>query len=124
MQDRNQIVLEGRLSADPERRALPSGDELVALRVVVRRPDGGRVDSLPVVVGPPPPKGQRKRPGQVGRREVARAGKLGQDDVVRVEGWLQRRFWDAGGARRSRLQVVATSIDRVEGGVPAPRAPG
>lgn len=115
MEDRNHIVLEGRLSADPERRELPSGDELVQLRVVVQRPDGSGVDSLPVVVGPGPPKGQRRRPGQASRREVRRAGGLACDEGVRVEGWLQRRFWAAEGARRTRLQVVATSVERIEG---------
>ncbi|HEX2027100.1 MAG TPA: hypothetical protein VHF25_03795 [Nitriliruptorales bacterium] len=30
---------------------------------------------------------------------------------IHVEGWLQRRFWDAGEAgRRSRLQVVAVEF--------------
>lgn len=113
MQDRNQIVLEGRLSAEPELRDLPSGDTLVQLRVVVQRPDGSRVDSLPVVVGPGPAKGRRRGPGQASRREVARASGLACDERVRVEGWLQRRFWAAGGVRRTRLQVVATSVERI-----------
>lgn len=113
-QDHNHVSIEGRLSADPELKDLESGDRLVILRVVARRPDGTRGDSLPVAVGPPPPKGQRRAPGQAGRREVTRASKLSEGDRVRVEGFLQRRFWAAGGVRRSRLQVVAESIERVD----------
>lgn len=109
--DVNRIVIEGRLSAPPEVKELESGEVVVLLRVVARRPDGGRVDSLPVAVGPPPPAGTRRSPGQAGRREVARAGRLAEGDRVHVEGYLQRRFWAAGGARRSRLQVVAERIE-------------
>ena len=38
--DVNAVRLRGRVSGAPERRVLPSGDEVVALRVVVRRADG------------------------------------------------------------------------------------
>lgn len=111
--DLNHVAIEGRLSADPEVKDLESGDRVVILRVVARRPDGSRVDSLPVAVGPPPAKGQRRAPGQAGRREVTRASKLAEGDRVHVEGFLQRRFWAAGGVRRSRLQVVAETIEQV-----------
>jgi hypothetical protein len=110
--DVNQLVLEGRLSADPDVKELDGGAVLVLLRVVVRRPDGSRVDSLPVVVGPPPARGRRREPGQARARDVRRAAGLAAGDRVRVEGFLQRRFWDAGGGRRSRLQVVAATLDR------------
>lgn len=111
-EDVNEIVVEGRLSGPPDVRELESGVRLVLLKVVARRPDGSRVDSLPVAVGPAPERGQRRTPGQASAREVNRAAKLAEGDRVRVTGFLQRRFWDAGGVRRSRLQVVAETVDR------------
>lgn len=110
--DRNEVRLVGRVSAAPEVRALPSGDEVVELRVVCRRPDGSRVDSVPVVVGPPPPPRARRRPGQARRADLRRAAGLQVDERVEVEGWVQRRFWASPGGRRTRLQVVATSVRR------------
>lgn len=111
MTDVNVIRIEGRLSAPPETRELPSGDQLVALRVVVRRPDGDRVDSLPVVVGPPPRRGQRRRPGQADTATVRRAQRLSEDDRVAVDGWLQRRFWRSGDGAHTRLEVVASAVE-------------
>lgn len=110
--DVNTLVIAGRLSAEPDVKELESGTTLVLLRVVVRRPDGSRVDSLPVVVGPAPQRGHRRAPGQARARDVRRASSLRAGDRVRVEGFLQRRFWDAGGSRRSRLQVVAAALER------------
>lgn len=108
----NAVRLNGRLSAVPEVKELRSGATLVLLRVVVRRPDGERVDSLPVAVGPAPDKGRKRRPGQATLRTVRAAAGMEEGDEVVVEGWLQRRFWDAGGQRRSRLQVIAESVTR------------
>jgi single-strand DNA-binding protein len=111
------VRLRGRLSRDPEIRVLPSGDEVVLLRVVVRRPDGEREDSLPVAVGPPPPVRKRRRPGQAARTTVSRASGLSAGARVEVEGWMQRRFWSGEGGRRlSRVQVVATEIRRIGDG--------
>ncbi len=38
--DRNDVVLVGRVSADPEVKELPSGDCVWLFRLVVRRPEG------------------------------------------------------------------------------------
>lgn len=108
--DVNAVRLRGRLSSPPERRVLPSGDEVVGLRVVVRRSDGGAVDALDVSVGPAPGAGGRARPGEVGRRHLAAAERLTVDQRIEVVGELRRRWWDAGGARRSRLEVRATAV--------------
>lgn len=107
--DRNEVELVGRLSGPVERRALPSGDELAEFRVVVRR-HGGRADTLPVQLGPAPPAGVRKGRRSVGRRELAAALRLDPGRRVRVVGSLRRRWWRAGGARRSRVEVAATSV--------------
>ncbi|MBM7804555.1 single-strand DNA-binding protein [Geodermatophilus bullaregiensis] len=81
--DRNDVVLRGRVSAPAEHRTLPSGDELVTFRLVVRRPEprarGSSVDVLTCVTY-----------DRALQRRVA-AWEAG--DVVEVEGALQRRFW-------------------------------
>jgi single-strand DNA-binding protein len=110
--DVNDVNLVARITTAPTLRALPSGDEVVAFGVSVRRPTEG-VDALPVQVGPAPPAGSRPRAGQVGRRVLQAAARLKVDDRVEVRGRLQRRWWDAGGVRRSRIEVVASSVERV-----------
>jgi single-strand DNA-binding protein len=111
--DRNEVRLVGRVSGAPERRSLPSGDELVSLRVVVsRRPSG--VDTLEVAVGPAPPSGVRPRDGQVGRRLLASAERLEPGDRVEVRGSLRRRWWGTGGVRQSRVEVRAEQLVPVE----------
>ena len=78
---RNEVLLVGRVSADPEPKELPSGDPLLEFRLVVLRPDGhGRRnhDTLQCEVAA----GALRR--AVGRW---RAG-----DVVEVTGSMRRRF--------------------------------
>ena len=84
--DRNDVVLRGRLSALPELRPLPSGDTLLLFKLVVRReaprPRGPRSDVITCVSY---------------LRAVQRyAAAWAPDDVVEVEGSLQRRFWRTG----------------------------
>jgi single-strand DNA-binding protein len=111
--DVNAVRLRGRVSTTPERRYLPSGDEVVALRVVVRRDGAATVDAIDVSIGPAPAAGGRRAVGQVGRRVLAAAERLSVDERVEVVGQLRRRWWDAGGTRRSRLEVRGTSLARV-----------
>lgn len=91
----NEVRLVGRVSVDPERKDLPSGDELWTVRVVVARPEvaGTRrqVDALECVAWAARP-----------RRSV---GSWRQGDVVEVEGRLRRRFYGTAGARASRVEV-------------------
>ncbi len=100
----NEVTLVGRVSAAPERRDLPSGDELVTLRVVVDRP---------------PHKGVTRRGVDVidvacwTRRTQRTAAGLQADDQVRVEGALRRRFFATGGGRASRYEVEASRLVRV-----------
>jgi single-strand DNA-binding protein len=81
--DRNDVVLRGRLSAPPELRPLPSGDTLLLFKLVVRReaprPRGPRSDVITCVSYLP------------ALQRYAAAWTA--EDVVEVEGSLQRRFW-------------------------------
>jgi len=93
----NEVRLVGRVSGDPHQRALPSGDELWTFRVVVPRPPADRrqpVDALECVAW-----------SARTRRSVAR---WADGDLVEVSGSMRRRFYRAGGATVSRVEVEAT----------------
>lgn len=109
----NEVRVIGRASAPPERKVLPSGDEIVLLRVVVPRAGGKGADTLPVSVGPAPQRG-RPGPDQVGRRFLAQAERTAAGDDVEVRGELRRRWWSAGAGRASRIEIRATQITVVE----------
>jgi single-strand DNA-binding protein len=92
----NETRLVGRVSVDPERRELPSGDVLWSVRLVVERDPGSvrsrqRVDALECAVW-----------SARLQRSVStwRAG-----DHVEVSGALRRRFFRAGGGAASRVDV-------------------
>lgn len=106
---RNEVLLVGRVSGVPEQRELASGDSLVAWRVVVDRPRGGRqppagvrattIDTLDCVAWTP------------ALRRTARA--LSDGDVVEVSGSLRRRFWRAGAGAASRTEVEVAAARRL-----------
>ena len=92
----NEVRLVGRLSGDPTRVELPSGDELWTFRVVVSRPPGQArsrqaADTLDCAVWG----------GRV-RRSVS---SWAAGDLVEVAGALRKRFFRAGGATASRTEV-------------------
>lgn len=105
----NHVVLLAKVTSPPERQSLPSGDEVVSFGVSVPR-DGGGVDAIPIQAGPAPGPGRRAGPGQTGRKLLADAERLTTSTWVRVEGRLRRRWWAAGGTRRSRVEVAATAV--------------
>ena len=93
--DRNDVQLRGRLSAPAEVRTLPSGDALVTFRLIVRRHEprgrGGSVDVLACITYD---------------RALQRRATLWQpDDVIEVEGALQRRFWRTPTGKASVYEV-------------------
>ena len=106
---RNEVVLVGRVSGEPEQRALPSGDVLVSWRVVVARPAPRR----------PPPAGVRATTidtfdcvaWAAPVRRTARG--LAEGDVVSVEGSLRRRFWRGGAGAASRCEVEVEALRRL-----------
>jgi single-strand DNA-binding protein len=104
----NDVRLVGRLTGEPVVVELPSGDALVTFRISVPRssPTGAtgpgtgqhgsrRVDSVPCTAWSPRL-----------RRSVLtwRAG-----DLVEVSGAVRCRFFQAGGATRSRVEVEASA---------------
>ena len=99
----NDVRLVGRLSGEPVVIELPSGDALVTFRISVPRSSpsgasaagGQRVDSVPCAAWSP-----RLRRSIV----TWRAG-----DLVEASGAVRCRFFQAGGATRSRVEVEVSS---------------
>ena len=101
----NEVRLVGRVSNDPERRELPSGDALLSFRLVIRRPEAAcrgtqRVDVLDCVV-------------TAGRAKRAVAA-WSAGDVVEVEGAVRRRFFRtcSGAASRVEIEVRTARVIR------------
>lgn len=101
----NVVRLIGRISADPETRVLPSGDELVSFRLVVRRSAAARrrskqvVDTIECSVW-----------RAALRRSVVR---MSAGTEVEVGGELRRRFTSGGGGVASWVSVEVDSCRRV-----------
>ncbi len=88
----NVVVLRGICSSDAETRVLPSEESLVQLQVTTRA--GGETRSVPVAVWDPP----------------AWVHELCLGDEVVVVGSVRRRFFRAGGATASRVEVEAKVV--------------
>ncbi|WP_229053795.1 single-stranded DNA-binding protein [Aeromicrobium sp. Leaf350] len=107
----NDVRLRGRVSGDPETRVLPSGDELVSLRLVVPRSAAARkrskatVDTIELTAWT-----------AALRRTV---GRLSSGDVVEVSGELRRRFARGAGGAQSFMGVDLTACRRVRPEPPA-----
>jgi single-strand DNA-binding protein len=96
----NVVVLAGTVATEPLKRELPSGDEVVELRLSV--PEAGkRLLPLPVAVWPK----------TLGKRAL---NGIGKGDDVLVYGQLARRFYRNGAGARSVMEVVATGIKKLE----------
>lgn len=89
----NVVILRGRLSRSPERRALPSGDIVVTYEVTVAR-QGQRAETVPVAWLEAP----------------ASAAELTAGEEVVVVGRVRRRFFRSGGATQSRTEVAAERV--------------
>lgn len=106
----NEIRVVGRLSAAPDVRTLPSGDELATFRVIVprARPVGRTsVDALECAAWSP-----------AARRAVTR---WAPGDLVEVSGALRRRFFRVGAGASSRVEIEVVRARRV-GRTPAREA--
>lgn len=101
---RNQVTLTGRVSAAPESRVLPSGDEVVSFRIIVARSAAAlrrskqRVDTIECSAWTAPL-----------RRSVLR---LQAGAEVEVSGELRRRFSRGATGAVSRVTVDLNSCRR------------
>ena len=97
----NEVSLVGHVSGPGERRELPSGDDVVTLRVnVPRLGQAGRVDTIDVACW--------------GARAQRSAERLTAGDVVEVVGQLRRRFFKGGQGAASRYEVEAAALRVVQ----------
>lgn len=94
----NTVELSGRVSGEPEAKVLPSGDDLVTLRLVVARPTGGPVDTIDLACWSPS-----------ARRA---AGRVADGDEIHVTGALRRRFFRTAGGAASRYEVEVSKLSR------------
>ena len=99
----NKVMLTGRVAGAPEERELPSGGALVAFRLIVDRDststrplDGSNVDVIDCVA-----RERHFRDAVINVKPNA---------VLSVEGQLRRRFWRAGAAAASRVEVEITAV--------------
>jgi len=92
--DLNLVIINGRLAAPPEVREFESGRRLVRMLVTVRAEQPRRVDVIPVTLWDAPEAMPPWSPG----------------DRVWVAASVQRRFWDQGEGRRSRLEIIAQQV--------------
>lgn len=109
VEQRNEVVVVGRVSAAGQERELPSGDVLVGWRVVVDRPPPVR----------PAPEGVRLPTSDTlwcvgwSARVRRTAAALAVGDVVEVHGSLRQRYWRAGNGLAGRTEVEVGSLRRL-----------
>ena len=92
-QGTNLAILVGTLGRDAELRTLPSGDQLVALEVTVRR-EGNPAESVPVAWPSAP----------------AAAAAWAAGEELLVIGRVRRRYFRPSGSTQSRTEVVADRV--------------
>jgi len=103
----NHVTLSGRVSADPEVRVLPSGDEVISFRLVVpRSPVALRRSKQPVDTF-------ECSAWSASMRRTVRRLTAGQH--VEVTGELRRRFTRRGGVPVSWVSVEIASCRRDDG---------
>lgn len=96
---KNQVKLTGRVSGSPKVKRMPSGDEVVEIRLVVERDNINGVDTLDIA----------SWSSQLRRRALT----LKDQEWISVSGVIRRRFWRSGQKLASRWQVEARELRRV-----------
>jgi single-strand DNA-binding protein len=89
----NVTVVTGHLTRPPDRRTLPSGEEVVSYDLSVVSGED-RAESVPVAWPAPPPS----------------ATQLDVGEALLVVGRVRRRFFRAGGSTQSRTEIVASAV--------------
>lgn len=98
----NYVELIGRVTGEAQDVALPSGETLTRMRIVVPRDKPATkttIDTIDIVTF---------KPAVHKRMHACSVG-----DVVSVTGQLRRRFWRAGPGVGSRLEVEVSALKRV-----------
>src|SRR6185437_4933442 len=101
----NEVHLVGRVAAAAQSRALPSGDTVTLLRVVVRRSAAGirsggpTVDTVDCAIW--------------AARLRQRAERLTPGSLVEIDGALRRRFWRTPAGPVSRYEVEVRALKRL-----------
>lgn len=107
----NEVRLVGRVGSKPEERVLPSGESLWTFRITVARPPAKATS-----------RGSRQRSDSLdcavwGGRPRRTVSTWAKGDLVEVTGSVRKRFFQAGGATASRVEVEVTRarvIRRIE----------
>lgn len=95
VEDCNEVRLVGRVSTEPVAKQLPSGDTVWVFRLVVRRPEGhGSRQSVDVL-----------ECSVWGARLQRSVSGWSEGDRVELEGAVRRRFYRAGQATASRVEI-------------------
>jgi len=114
----NRVVLIGRLTADPELRALPSGTTVCSLRLAcngVRKLAGGEYADKPNFFNVNVFGAQ----GESVHRYMSRGRRIA------VDGRLQWSEWEtAEGSKRQAVEIVADRVQFLDGGRPGDSADG
>ncbi|MBB4932467.1 single-stranded DNA-binding protein [Lipingzhangella halophila] len=101
---RNEVVLAGRVTAEPAVRELPSGTHLVTWRISVIRPAADQRPNQPA----DPITCVSFHPSI---EDATRGWRIG--DLVQVSGALRRRFWRSPNGSSSVIEVEARNAQRV-----------
>ena len=108
---RNQVLIVGELVAPPQSRLLPTGEEVLSFRLMVRaQPPPARSAKAVAVT--------RERGDSIDvaatrsecRQRIIRSG---VGDVVEIEGCLRHRYWRGAGGLAGRYEVEALRIRSV-----------
>lgn len=117
---RNEVVLAGRVTAEPAVRELPSGDHLITWRISITRPTAEQRPNQPA-----DPITCVSFQGIM--EEVTRGWRIG--DTVQVSGSLRRRFWRSPTGSSSVIEVEVRAahrladVDQPPGASPEPSDP-
>lgn len=94
---RNDVAISGHLAASPELKTFDSGSRMIRFLVTIQQEHPRRVDVIPVSIWDPTNE-MWENPGEKG-------------DQFHCTGTAQRRFWESPDGRRSRVEIVADTID-------------
>lgn len=120
MADTNVVVLNGRLTRDPELKSLPSGSSVCNMRIAV---NGSRKDNA---TGSWIDTAHYFDVAIFGPQADSTARHMSKGSPIGVTGRLEYREWDQDGSKRSKVEVVASNVQFLgskNGGDPDPRSP-